>query len=69
MFEFVEFSSDRARIDVSRGSALMRCCISLFRITKCLALYNTSIFLHACLYLPCLNTYFQYKSLGIVLIA
>jgi len=27
MFELVEFSSDRARIDVSRDSALMRCCI------------------------------------------
>jgi hypothetical protein len=27
MFELVEFCSDRARIDVSRDSALVRCCI------------------------------------------
>lgn len=27
IFELVEFSSDRARIDVSRDSTLMRCCV------------------------------------------
>jgi len=62
MFELMDFSSDRARIDVSRDSAVMRCCMQcvsnneMSRIVQ-----NKHFFLHAWLYLQC--TYFQCESL------